>query len=77
MTTFITKNNTTDQTIYLVTFKLHIPVNNNAMRNEHVFQVTIVVLRISEQIQTVSWPIVWNLNIKQYCQENFMVFDII
>lgn len=58
MTAFIKKNKITDQTIYLVTFRLHIPVHNNAMRNEHIFQVSIVVLRISEQIQTVSRPIV-------------------
>lgn len=58
MTAFIKKDNTNDQTIYLVTFKLHIPVNNNAMRYEHIVQISIVVLRISEQIQTVSRPIV-------------------
>lgn len=64
MTGFIKKTNTTDQRIYLVTFKLHIPVNNNAVRYEHIFQISVVVLRISEQIQTVSGPIVWNLHIK-------------
>lgn len=58
MTAFIKKNTIADQAIYLVTFKLHIPVNNNSMRNEHIFQVSIIVLRISEQIQTVSRPIV-------------------
>lgn len=58
MTGFIKKNNTTDQRIYLVTFKLHIPVNNNAMRYEHIFQISIVVLGVSEQIQAVSRPIV-------------------
>lgn len=66
MTGFIKKTTTTDQRIYFVTFILHIPVNNNAMRYEHIFQISVVVLRISEQIQTVPGPIVWNLHIKQH-----------
>lgn len=49
MTGFIKKeNNTTDQITYLVAFKLRIPVNDNAVRYEHILQISVVVLRISE-----------------------------